>query len=78
MTNMTNPHFVVGTGRRCICGNYGGEDITCADIGEDVEGFAGLRPMRRIRKVLWSLREECKDPVILDKDGNDSASGGLT
>ena len=70
---MINPHFIVGAGRRCMCGNYGGEDITCADILADLQGLVGTAflPARRIRKVLWALREDCENPIVIDEHKGD-------
>lgn len=51
---MTNPHIIVGEPRRCLCGMYGGQPTSCADILADPELAA---------RVLTSLLQDCDDAV---------------
>lgn len=62
---MINPHFIVDAGRRCMCGNYDGESITCANILADLQSVPNL-PVSRIKKTLLALLEECKDPLVIE------------
>jgi DNA-directed RNA polymerase subunit RPC12/RpoP len=55
---MKNPHIIIGEGRRCLCGVYGGKAVGCGDIIAALDGIA--------KTILTPLIQDC-DAAPSDK-----------
>lgn len=71
-STLRNPHIIVGEGRRCVCGMYKGEPLTCEDVLASLDSLvkhaniAGsgvslyVNDILRLETVIKPLVQECE------------------